>query len=76
MFYSGTKDPLKWRHRAEEARAMAEDFSDPEAKEMMLKIADAYEDQARRAEGKSHRETPMTLGEIGVMRSRNPSAVE
>jgi hypothetical protein len=52
MFYS-TRDPLKWRHRAEEARAMAEDFSDPDSKDTMLRIAEAYEDMARRAEGKS-----------------------
>jgi len=52
MFNSGTKDPLKWRHRAEDARAMADDFTDPEAKEMMLRIADAYNELARREEGK------------------------
>jgi hypothetical protein len=52
MFYSPTKDPLKWRHRAEEARTMAEDFTDQDAKQTMLRIAEAYEEIARRAEGK------------------------
>ena len=55
MFNSATKDPLKWRHRAEEARAMAEDFTDPEAKQMMLGIAEAYDELARREEGRDRR---------------------
>jgi hypothetical protein len=50
MFYS-TRDPLKWRHRAEEAREMAEDFADQEAKQTMLQIAKAYDEIAKRAKG-------------------------
>jgi hypothetical protein len=55
MFNSATKDPLKWRHRSEEAREMAEDFTDPDAKQMMLWIAEAYDQIARREEGKDMR---------------------
>jgi hypothetical protein len=51
LFYSATNNPLKWRHRAEEARAMAEEFSDGSRKETMLKIATAYDEMAVRAEG-------------------------
>jgi hypothetical protein len=32
-------DPEHWRSRAEEARAVAEQLSDPEAKRTMLRIA-------------------------------------
>jgi hypothetical protein len=42
---------LKWRHRAEEAREMAEDFADQEAKQTMLQIAKAYDEIAKRAKG-------------------------
>jgi hypothetical protein len=57
VFTSATKDPLKWRHRAEEARAMAEDFTDQDARQTMLRIAEAYEEIARRAEGREMRTT-------------------
>ena len=60
MFYA-TREPLKWRHRAEEARAMAEDFSDRDNKQTMLRIAEAYNEIARRAEGKF---TPTALENV------------
>ncbi len=43
-------DPEHWRGRAEEARTIAEDIHDPEAKRMMLAIAEGYEQLAKRAE--------------------------
>ena len=43
-------DHKHWRARAEEARAMAEQMPDPEAKRMMLGIAEGYEKLALRAE--------------------------
>ena len=43
-------DPEHWRSRAEEARAIAEQMIDRDASEMMLKVAEQYEDLARRAE--------------------------
>ena len=43
-------DPEHWRQRAEEARAVADQIADPEARQMMLKIADDYERLAKRAE--------------------------
>jgi hypothetical protein len=39
-----------WRERAEEARVMAEQMVDPEARRMMLGIADGYDKLASRAE--------------------------
>ena len=41
-------DPKHWFDRAKEARALAEQLGDPEAKRTMLKNADDYE--AQRAE--------------------------
>jgi hypothetical protein len=35
---SHINDPKHWRHRAAEARAMAESLTDPEAKQQMLKL--------------------------------------
>ena len=44
-----SKDPKHWLDRAKEARALAEQMNDPEAKRTMLKNADDYERLAQRA---------------------------
>jgi hypothetical protein len=43
-------DPKHWRDRAEEARAVADEPTDPDSKRRMLRIAEDYEELARRAE--------------------------
>jgi hypothetical protein len=43
-------EPKHWRDRAKEARAVAAQMSDREARNMMLHIADSYEKLAIRAE--------------------------
>jgi hypothetical protein len=43
-------DPKHWLDRAKEARALAEQIGDPEAKRTMLKNADDYQRLAKRAE--------------------------
>jgi hypothetical protein len=43
----------KLRERGEEALTMAENFRDPEAKRMMLEIAERYEKLAARLEAES-----------------------
>ena len=47
---SKINDPQYWRRRAEEARTLAEELTDPDAKRKMLKIAKDYETLARRPE--------------------------
>jgi hypothetical protein len=39
-----------WRVRAEETRALAEQLTDPVARENMLEVARAYDRMAKRAE--------------------------
>jgi hypothetical protein len=43
-------DPKHWLDRAKEARALAGQMNDPEAKRTMLGIAEDYERLAKRAE--------------------------
>jgi hypothetical protein len=46
---SKISDPQYWRRRAEEARTLADELTDPEAKRKMLKIAETYEQLSVRA---------------------------
>ena len=43
-------NPQHWRDRAEEARAVADQLDDPDARRTMLGIADEYERLALNAE--------------------------
>jgi hypothetical protein len=46
-------DPNYFWSRAEEARTMAEQMTDPENKRMMLGVAETYDVLAKRAEARS-----------------------
>jgi len=43
-------DPKHWLERAEEARTVAEQLTDPDSRRAMLRIAADYEELARRAQ--------------------------
>ena len=45
-----TKDPGHWQRRAEEIRVQAQGLDDPDAKEIMLRIALSYDFLAKRAQ--------------------------
>jgi hypothetical protein len=45
-------NPSRWWALAAEARAVAVEMTDPQARQIMLKIAEAYERLARRAEAR------------------------
>jgi hypothetical protein len=49
---SSINDPQHWRDRAKEARALADQINDAEAKAAMLRIAEDYERLAKRAEAR------------------------
>ena len=51
-------DPDHWRDRAKEARAMAEDMTDPVSKQKMLDVAANYEHLAQRAEDRRTGKAP------------------
>jgi predicted Rossmann-fold nucleotide-binding protein len=47
-------DPKHWRRRAKAARAMADELTDPRLQRRTLRIAEDYEDLAKRAEKRLH----------------------
>jgi hypothetical protein len=50
---SFTNDPKHWQVRAEEARSLAEQMSDEQSKQRMLRIAKDYERLAERARNRA-----------------------
>jgi hypothetical protein len=46
-------DPEHWLSRAEEARVIAEQMTDPQARASMLRVAQEYEKLAERAEART-----------------------
>jgi hypothetical protein len=74
-------DPKHWLDRAKEARALAEQMDDPEAKRTMLKNADDYERLAQRAEARAAERWPQSsscsirgncarVGRDGILQAR------
>jgi hypothetical protein len=53
-------DPKHWRQRAEQARALAEQMSDPTSREMMLGIVKDYERLAEWADQRAQDERKKT----------------
>jgi hypothetical protein len=48
----------RWRRLAADARAAAREFADPEAKVLLLRIAQAYEHLAHRTEERQAKRDP------------------
>ena len=46
-------NPCHWLHRAEEMRALAKDMKDDTANQSLLRLAEEYEELAKRAEARS-----------------------
>ena len=51
-------DPKHWRDKAEEARRKAEDMTDSEARETMMRVAEQYDRLAEKAEHRSPEPRP------------------
>jgi hypothetical protein len=60
MSASLINDPKHWRERAKEARAMADEMKDRQAKQMMLGIARDYVLLAERAEARAKSHPPQS----------------
>jgi hypothetical protein len=70
MSVASINDPKHWLGRAKEARALAEQLDDPEAKRTMLATADDYERLAKR---ESLRGVARALAARGVPTARGGS---
>jgi len=57
MDLSILNDPEHWRGRAEEARSIADQLTEPESKRTMLRIAGDYERLAEHAERRARRQS-------------------
>jgi len=60
MSASLINDPKHWRERAKEARAMADEMKDRQAKQMMLGIARDYVLLAERAKARAKSHPPQS----------------
>ena len=58
---SKVSDPQHWRRRAEEARTLADELTDPEAKSKMLKIVEGYEKLSIRAVQRLRHDSSTTI---------------
>jgi hypothetical protein len=59
-------DPEHWAKRAEEARAIAGELIDADARQMMLGIAEGYERLAKRAAERAKSHQRLAAGELEV----------
>ena len=58
MTLQGLNDAKHWRDRAAEMRVLSADIRDFEARTLMLKLADDYDNLADRAEDRVARDAP------------------
>jgi hypothetical protein len=65
MFSSYATPAKHWRARAKEALAIADQMSDPDAEEVMWRLALRYERMAKQADSPLNRDTRSRLLPIG-----------
>ena len=66
-------EPKHWLERAEEARSIADQLSDPESRRMMLRIAEDYERLANHARRRASRTAPETPRRLGAFETNGAS---
>jgi len=70
----GDRTPQYWRAHAEEARARAEEMSNPEGRRIMLEIATLYDEMGGRADREAR--YAATIGGFGKPDVQHPQHIQ
>ena len=67
---SDLNDPRHWLERAQQARKTAESINDPAPREAMLRIAEAYEQMAKRVQTRPFARARVEAPSLSTIRRR------